>query len=183
MRRSIIAWTMLSVAACNQGPTVTAENATVEEVAEQVRDAGGTVTMEPGEWVTEARLDSLDIPGMPPAAAEQMKAMMAKQVSGHKYCLTREQAERPAEDFFGGPKSGCRYDNFQMAGGKVSGTMRCGQGESTQTIMFDGNYTPTDYRMSMNSTVDNGSRGSMKMAMSLTSKRIGDCAAGAAAAN
>lgn len=183
MRLPSVVLVALALTACNQGPTVSAKNATVEEVAEQVKDAGGTVTMEPGEWVTEARLDSLEIPGMPPQAAEQMKAMMAKQVSGHKYCLTKEQAEKPAEDFFSGQKSGCRYDDFQMAGGKVSGTMRCGQGGPSQTIAFQGSYTPTEYQMSMNSTVDNGPRGSMKMAMSMNSKRIGDCAAEDAAAN
>lgn len=184
MRTWLATMSLLGLAACSQEPTVTAENASVEEVAEQVSEAGGgSLRMQPGEWVTEARLDSLDIPGMPPAAAEQMKAMMAKQVSGHKYCLTKEEAENPAEDFFSGQKSNCRYDNFEMAGGKVTGTMRCGQGGANQTIMFDGSYTPTEYQMTMNSTVDNGPRGMMKMAMSMNSKRVGDCAAGDAAAN
>jgi hypothetical protein len=183
MRRSLVMGSLLALAACNQGPSVTAKNASVEEVAGKVRDAGGAVKMKPGEWVTEARLDSLDIPGMPPAAAEQMKAMMAKQVSGHKFCLTQAMADRPAEDFFSGKRSGCRYDDFKMDGGKVSGTMRCGQGGPSQVVQFAGNYTPTDYQMTMHSTVDNGPRGTMKMAMSMTSKRVGDCTEGSASDN
>ena len=178
MRILIVAAPAMLLAACNNSPTVTADNASVGEVANKVRESGvAKVQMRPGEWVTEAKLDSLDMPGMPPSAAEHMKQMMATKVSGHKYCLTPEMAAKPNEDFFSGDKSGCRYDHFEMDGGTVNGTMTCSQGGATQTVTLDGTYTPDQYNMRMTSAVAGGPGGGMKMAMSMTSKRVGDCPA------
>lgn len=176
MRPMLLILPLLSLAACSQEPSVTAENASMEEVAAKVRDAGGGgYQMRPGEWVSEARIQSIEIPGMPPAAAEQMKAMMAKQVHGNKFCLTPEMASKPSEDFFNGGNSGCTYDHFEMAGGKVSGTMRCGKSDASQVISFDGTYSADNYQMHMNSTVTGSPRGPMKMEMTIGSKRLGDC--------
>lgn len=184
MRALLLTLPLLTLAACNSSPSVSADNASLEEVAAKVKESGAasSIRMNPGEWVTEAKLEEMEIPGMPPQAAEQMKAMMSRQVSGHKYCLTAAQAEKPDADFFSGAKTGCTYDHFEMAGGKVSGTMRCSQGGASQTVVFDGQYSPDSYQMHMNSTVEGGPQGSMKMAMSMNSKRVGDCAPGEAGA-
>ena len=171
------------LAGCDAGPEVEADNASIGEVADKVRAAGGDeLRVRPGKWVSEVALESIDIPGMPPAAAEQIKATMAKAASGHEVCLTADQAKRPGEDFFAGSDGNCRYEKFVMDGGKLNGTMRCGQQGAAQVIRFDGNYSPESYEMSMSSTVDGGAS-PMTMAMRVKSRRVGDCDPAAVAAN
>lgn len=183
MRPMLLILSLACLSACSKEPSVTADNASMEEVATKVLEAGGGgYQMKPGEWVSEARLDTVDIPGMPPQAAAHMKEMMAKQVSGEKFCLTPEQASKPSAEFFSGLQSGCSYDHFEMAGGKLSGTMRCGEGGASQVIKFNGTYSAEQYEMHMDSTMSGGSQGPMRMAMTIASKRIGDCSSGGSTA-
>lgn len=186
MRNLMLALPLLILAACDHSPTVEAENASVAQVADKVREVGGdsAMTVRPGQWESSVELESIDIPGMPPQAAAQMKKTMASVATGHKSCLTEEQARRPKEDFFAGTESNCRYDKFSMGGGKMTGTMRCTspQGGGTQLIEFNGTYGPEYYRMRMASTVEGASpAGPMKMVMNMASKWVGDCDAKTAA--
>ena len=171
---------LLFLAACDNSPKVEAENASIEEVAGKVREAnaGSAMVVNPGQWLSSVELESVEVPGMPPEFAAQMKKTMAKVATGHKTCLTKEQAMKPKEDFFAGASSNCRYDKFSMDGGKMTGTMRCTspQGGGTQLIEFDGTYSPDSYEMRMASAVEGASpSGPMKMVMRVTSKRTGEC--------
>ena len=185
MNRLLLALPLLMLASCDSKPEVTAENASIGEVAEQVREAsGGKMVVRPGRWVSDVTLESIDIPGMPPAAAEQIKATMAKAASGHETCLTPEQANRPSEDFFAGADGNCRYDKFTMDGGKIDGVMRCSAQGSTQLISFAGAYSPESYDMKMNSRLETGPGANpMTMAMRIKSRRVGECDPAAVAAN
>ena len=118
---------LLFLAACDKSPKVEAENASIEEVAGKVRaaNAGSAMIVNPGQWESTVELESVDVPGMPPEFAAQMKKTMARVATGHKTCLTKEQAMKPKEDFFAGANSNCRYDKFSMDDGKMTGTMRC----------------------------------------------------------
>ncbi|QDP19295.1 DUF3617 domain-containing protein [Sphingomonas xanthus] len=185
MNRLLLTLGALAIAGCNSEPEVEATNASIEEVAAEVREAGGSaMIVRPGLWQSTAELESIDVPGMPPAAAEQIKKTMASAVSGHKSCLTAEQVQKPSEDFFAGQNSNCRYDRFSMKNGRMSGVMRCAQQGGSQLIEFDGSYSPDEYQMRMASTVEGaaGPGGPMKMVMRMSSKRIGDCTPGSDAA-
>jgi hypothetical protein len=180
MRALMLVLPLAMVAACDNTPKVEAENASVEEVADKVRAAneGSAMIVKPGQWESSVTLDSIEVPGMPPEAVAQMKKTMARVATGHKSCLTPEQAKKPKEDFFAGANSNCRYDKFSMDDGKMTGTMRCTnpQGGGTQLIQFDGTYAPEEYQMRMASTVEGASPGgAMKMVMRMASKRTGEC--------
>ena len=171
---------LLFLVACDNTPKVEAENASIEEVAGKVREAneGKAMIVRPGQWESSVELESIEVPGMPPEAVAQMKKTMARVATGHKSCLTKEQAMKPKEDFFAGANSNCRYDKFSMDDGKMTGTMRCTspQGGGSQLIQFDGTYSPDSYEMRMASTVEGASpAGPMKMVMHMTSKRTGEC--------
>jgi hypothetical protein len=59
----------LTVAGCNAEPQVRAENASVEQVAEQVADAGGSdIVVRPGKWESRIRIEEFELPGAPPEA-------------------------------------------------------------------------------------------------------------------
>jgi hypothetical protein len=176
----------LPLAACNDGgqPEVEARNASVAEVAEQVRTATKEeMFVRPGKWQSQITVEEISMPGIPPEMAQQMKAMIAqREKQSAEQCLTEENARRPKEEFFAGKNNACRYDHFKMGGGKIDAKMRCQASGVTQIMEMDGTYSPESYTMRMATRSDGGqgAAGGMQMRMRVESKRIGECDAKAA---
>ena len=174
----LAAATALALSACGRSePEVEARNASVEEVAEQVREASGADSfIRPGRWVSTVQFDELVAPGMPPGAAEQMKQMMGEGRS-YESCLTEAEASRPKEDFFTGRSEQCRYDHFTMGGGKIDARMRCAQGGATQVMAMQGTYSPETYQMVMRTSLEGAPEpaGGMTMRMRVEARRVGEC--------
>jgi hypothetical protein len=175
----VLMMSALAVAACNKGPQVHEENASVDEVAEKVRQAtGGGQFIKAGEWKSVTTIEEMDVPGMPSEAAAQMKAAMAKNGS-HEFtsCLTEEDVKQPKGKFFTGNDQ-CRYDHFNMSGGKIDAAMRCdAQGSGTQVMTMTGTYAPESYSMQMSMKAEGmpGPSSGMTMKMRVDSTRIGAC--------
>lgn len=168
----------LALAACNSGPAITAQNASVSDVAKQVATAQANGQfISPGRWESTMTIDHLDIPGMPPGMAAKMNGHMGK---GRSFvsCLTPEEVRKPKEGFFGGGDGACRYDRFMMAGGKIDAVMTCvGEGARRRMTMA-GTYSADSYSMAMTSEGkgDAGNpMGSMSMKMRMTARRTGAC--------
>ena len=108
MKRHILLAACASLAACGSGDTVEMENASVGEVAQEMRKADPNQSfVNPGKWRQTATLVEIDAPGMPPQVAQAMKKSMGtSQV--HETCLTAEKAKNPREDFFTGADKNCR---------------------------------------------------------------------------
>lgn len=168
---------VLPLAACSAEPEVSATNASVEEVADRVADAGGSDNfVRPGKWQSRVQIEQFELPGAPPEAAAAMRGLHER-VQVAETCLTPEQAQRPKEDFFAGSGKNCRYDRFTMSGGKIDAVMSCtGQGMA-QTMTMQGTYGPDDYRMSMSMKADAGSgpAGGLTMKMRVDATRVGEC--------
>ncbi len=171
------------LAACDSGPSVKADNAKPSEVAAKVRAAGGGAEfVRPGKWISTVTIQEMNIPGMPPEFAAKMKERMAaaREVES---CLTPEQAKKPKEDFFAGVDKSCRYDHFEMDGGKIDATMHCTHGQATQTMTMNGAYSPDHYEMNMASTMAGaGPQSGTSMKMKVDAKRVGECDAKTATA-
>ncbi|HEX6661459.1 MAG TPA: DUF3617 domain-containing protein [Sphingomicrobium sp.] len=168
-----------ALAACDKGPDINVKNASVGEVAEKVRAAAGdTSLIEPGKWETKVTLLDIDMPGMPPQMAQQMKRTMAKfQEHGYTSCLTEADVKRPKEDFFAGRNNNCRYDHFTMSGGKIDAALHC-EGKSNMTMVINGTYSSEAYDATMAMDVVGGPEGKgMKMRSRSQSHRIGQCTA------
>jgi hypothetical protein len=167
----------LALAGCNREPEVRAENASAEDVAEQVADAGGSgIFVRPGKWESRVQIEELDLPGAPPEAKSAMRGMHDRAMVSES-CLTPEEARRPKEDFFAGKNNNCRYDHFTMGNGKIDAVMKCtGQGMA-QTMSMQGSYSPDAYqmRMSMKADAGAGPPGGMTMTMRVDAKRVGEC--------
>jgi hypothetical protein len=102
MNRLLLALPLIAVAACSNEPDVKMENASVAEVAQEMRKQGGDSSfVEPGKWQQTMTLLEMDAPGMPPEAKQMMQRAMDK-AQVHEVCLTPEQAKSPKEDFFSG---------------------------------------------------------------------------------
>lgn len=164
-----------ALAACGREPDVDAKNASVAEVAEQVRDA----TREPGfiragKWVSQVSMEELSAPGMPAEARERMKSMVPG-LQSFESCLTREEAKRPKEDFFAQGNNQCRYDHFRMGDGRIDAKMRCDRQGMTQVMELAGTYSPDSYTMRMTTSSGQGAAGGMRMTMRVDAKRVGEC--------
>ena len=74
----LLAGTGLALAACNRGPQVHEENASVDEVAAKVREAtDGSKFIRAGEWKSTGTIEEMSIPGMSEADSARMKEAMA----------------------------------------------------------------------------------------------------------
>ncbi len=179
MRRTALTAVMLAMltAACDSGE-VQMKNASVSEVAEEMRGARADSFVNPGKWQQTATLISIEAPDMPPAAREMMgKAMGDAQV--HEVCLTPEQAKSPREDFFTGADKNCRYEHFNWGGGKIDLKLNCKHPNATQTMVLVGDYEPDIYTMTMTATNEgSGPAEQMVMTMKVDAKRTGECKAG-----
>ena len=169
----------LALAACDTGPSVEAENASVAEVADKLRAAGGAGEfVSPGKWLSNVTVEEMSLPGMPPEMAAGMKEAMGKAgTKGAETCLTAEDVKKPKEDFFAGADKSCRYDRFTMSGGKIDAAMRCSQGGASQVMTMAGTYGPDAYGMKMTTKAEGGSgpMAAMTMTMRVDAKRIGQC--------
>lgn len=180
MRLPFIALTtLIPLAACDSGPTVTATNATQKEVQEKVADAvGGDAQMvEPGRWEGAMTMHEIDIPNMPAAAKEQMR----KEMGGAKSfvsCVTPEDV-KAQKAFFTGDEDdkSCKYDHFTLTGGRIDAALSCDQGgRGKMRMTMTGSYAPQSYRMDMASKAEGAApMGAMSMRMTVEAKRVGAC--------
>ena len=167
-----------ALCACSKSaPEVTATNASVEDVAKQVRAATTEPAyMAPGKWTSKVTIVSMHVPGASAAEEGQMRGRVSDE---RHYCLSPEEAKKPNENFFAGNQNECRYDRFTMGGGKIDAAMRCTHGTLTQLVNFNGSYSPNSYQLAMDSKVVGGANdmSGMSMSMRVESKRIGECSA------
>ena len=101
---------------------------------------------------------------------------------GTESCMTEADARKPNADFFSGNKN-CRYDHFNMGGGKIDAAMRCTRDKLVQTMTMAGSYSPDRYDMSMTTRMEGGGpQAGTTMKMKVEARRVGDCDAKAKAA-
>lgn len=169
--------TLMLTAACGSGPEVSAENATAEEVADQLAESSGSASfVRPGLWESKVTIEEMTMPGMSAADAARMPDFTGR-VEAHQNCLTPEQAKRPKEDFFAGGNDNCRYDHFTMGGGKIDAVMKCSGQGMAQTMTMKGSYSADTYAMQMTMQGGSGPEAGLSMKMRVDAKRIGDCTA------
>jgi hypothetical protein len=177
MKLAALALPLLCLAACSSEPEVKMENASVGEVANEIRKqaADDNSFVDPGKWQQTVSLLKIDAPGMPAEARQMMQQAMDKpQV--HEICLSPEQAKSPKEDFFAGADQNCRYEHFNWGKGKIDLKLNCKHPNAVQTMTMVGTYSPEAYVMSMTATnVGGGPEGQMTMTMKVDAKRIGEC--------
>jgi hypothetical protein len=173
MKYKFLAATALAmmVAACGGG----------SKEAEKQADAG-PVKREAGNWKTEIKLISLNVPGM----NDQMKSGMSKVfegMSGIETCLTPEQAAKEdlAKDMSKNAAQGadCTFSKQDVGGGKidVAGSCKTPQGQAMDIAMTG---TLEAKKVDVTATVKGGlpgNAGNMEMVMQMTNTHTGACKA------
>lgn len=161
---------VLALGACDSGPKIDAKNASPEEVQKQL--AQSDVRPRPGQWEQSVKIESIDIPNMPPEARAQMgKAGM---VHTGLTCLTPEQAAKPDASFFQQAAKNCKYDHFTMGGGKIDAKMTCTSGPQQQVSTMKGTYDAENYDMQIEMEVPMMGQPA-RTKLSLKMKRVGEC--------
>jgi hypothetical protein len=170
---------VLALAACNKEVK---KPVTADKV---VSEAGELAQPLPGQYETKVKLLEFSVPGLPPAQADRLKAMMGN-IGGEttSYCLTPEEAKkgfgesvRKMTEGQGGMK--CEFAQFDVDGAKLAAEMTCtGPQGMTALLGLDGTATAqsTSMHMAMTQKASMIPGGEMRMAMQLDSHRTGDCA-------
>ena len=169
---------VVCLSACNKGPTVELHNATGNQVAAAVTQAGvmnSDTMVQPGLWQSKTTVEEMNIPGIPAQYAAQAKqSMMERRNETNSHCIKPEDVKKPKEDFFGADKS-CKYDHFTMGGGKIDVAMVCHEEETTMNTQVSGSYTPTSYSIETSMTGSGGAQNGMSMKMHVDAQRVGEC--------
>jgi hypothetical protein len=171
------------LAACKPADSddVVLENVSIAEATEMARGAN---KLQPGQWESQTRILSVEVPGAPKEVAAALSKSVSAKVNTLSDCLTPEEAERPAADMFAGNRGTgeCRYEKFSMTGGKMDSTMVCKNpaqpGEVRMTMA--GDYTPTGFALDMTMLMPAGSMPGgqgMTMRARTEGRRTGECAA------
>lgn len=161
------------VAGCSsEKSSVDARNESAGTVREKVVQSG--LRPQPGRWESQIRIERMEMPGMPAGMAQQMQKSMGAAQS-FATCLKPEDAEKPGASFFQKDASGCTYEKFSMADGRIDGRMVCAS-EGGRTVMtMTGTYGQTGYAIrTINETSTEGGP-PMKMTVAIESRRTGEC--------
>ena len=123
--------------------------------------------IQPGQWEMTTKIDTLAMPGAPPAMAQAMR-----QPRTVRTCITPAQAAQGPRGIQQADKT-CKIGRYDVAGGKYVADVVCTRPTGTMTTHTAGTYTPTSFvsKSQMKST------GQMQMAMTMTvtGKRLGAC--------
>ncbi|MEN3748141.1 DUF3617 domain-containing protein [Sphingomonas sp. HF-S3] len=159
----------LALSACNKEPEVSMTNASAEDVAKAAKAAAPK--MKGGQWELKTEIVSVEMPGAPAGVADSMKKQGANTVS---QCFTDEQLNSQG-GAMGKMGDSCKFADFKMGDGSMSGTTTCKlpQGEATSKVK--GTYADDkfDYETETSSSMPGGQ--SMKMTMKIAGRRTGDC--------
>ena len=162
------------LAACDNSPKVTANNATPQEVQQKVAAAGAVEMISPGRWEGVIHISEMSMPGLPPEAQAKMAQARADQkvVS----CVTPEDVKESKASMFGGMGKECKYDHFALGGGKVDGTATCDTGDGKMKATVSGTFSSDTYHLAMHTEATGAKPVSgMTMTMSVDAKRVGAC--------
>jgi hypothetical protein len=167
--------------ACDKSPEIHERNASIEQVANAARDAQSAtgLSLRAGQWQLSGTMEEMNIPGLPASAQADMRRMIGEKNNfTMEYCLTTEEAKKPRGKFFGGKRSdNCRYESFDMEGGRIDAVMRCeGRPSGSMTMKVSGTYAPESYstKAAMEVEGENGRPG-IEMKMRTEAHRIGEC--------
>lgn len=165
----------LALAGCGKKAEVEVKNASVAEVAAQMKESGvDKTTLRPGLWSATVKVDNVSAPGVPPQVEQQMRQGIG-QAKTMTECLTEENAKKPFERFVEGLDD-CRYDHFSMGEGKIASKLICTKNGLSRSMVLQGTYDKEKYNLQMQSeAMGQGPIKRINMTMTLDAKRVGDC--------
>ena len=136
-----------------------------------------TGTIQPGEWETTTRFTSVEMPGIPENVAREMETRIAAEAQTQRRCITPEQAANPTERIVESADiEGCEFSEATFSGGRIHIRSTCPvpEGGGQMNLSWEGRYTETTMEGDLTTELTGGQQ-DMRMAGTITSRRIGDC--------
>jgi len=161
----------LALAGCNsaqKSPDAAASPASGASAPVSNADSG--FRMRPGQWEIRTKMSKFDMPGMPADASREMAGVMAREHVAST-CVEDKDSDKPGGAFFGQPGKDCAYDHATAGGGKFDAQMTCNSGEGKSVVAIVGTCTGDSCNFDLKVT----NAGGLTMAMTMASRRTGDC--------
>lgn len=171
---SLAALTALTVAACGKSEPG-GQSATGGDPMKAATELA--FQFQPGQYRTTIAIQKVDIPGMPPAFAEQMKKAMSKSLSS-EHCISAAQAAKGVEAMKQHMGQGrCQFESFNARGGMVDSVFTCSTGPDMQLRSTStGTYTATGSQVASKAEMKGPAGKTVQIEQTVTTERIGDCA-------
>lgn len=136
----------------------------------------GAFKLQPGKYRTSVSVEKIEIPGLPIAMADQMKAMMGK-ATAEDSCITPERAARGHEVLKQQIARGkCRFDRFKADAGELDSVFTCQTGDGMRMEATSrGTYSSTRSEMRIDGRLTGPGGKTMHVIQAVKSERIGDC--------
>lgn len=138
---------------------------------------------DPGQYRQTTRFTKFEVPGAPPQMAEQIKGMMNAKGETSTYCLSKADSEKGFEEMFKKVGDGeCKYDRFDATASTIDAILVCNAGPGgSARLAMNGTVSRTgsEVKVDVVQRNDKSPMGNATIAMEISSKRIGDCPAGA----
>lgn len=161
----------LALSACDQP-----EQGQSGQGAETPSAKSGAFQMQPGKYRTTVGVEQLEIADMPPAAADQLKAMMGE-AAAETSCLTPERAARGVDVIKEQIARGkCRFDRFDAQGGKLDASFSCQTGDRMEMrATSSGTYSNTGLSVRVDGKLTGPGGRSMHIVQTIETARVGEC--------
>lgn len=170
-RAAIASVAALALSACGPGG-----KEPPDEGPEATGAPPGAFQFQPGKYRTSVSVEKIEIPGMPIAMSDQMKAMMGK-AAAEDSCITPERGARGLEVLKQQIARGkCRFERFQADAGKLDSAFTCQTGDGmTMEATSRGTYSSTRSEMRIDGRLIGPGEKTMRVIQTVNSERIGDC--------
>ena len=155
--------------------------------ADIAAEAAETAEIQPGQYEGSVEFTRFEIPGLPTAAAAQVRSQMEQAMAvKQNYCMSAADAaegRRGRLSKLANANGNCQLDQYQVNGEAVTGRMICSSSDgSSATMTFNGTIGATSSNMAISTELGSPASPNVKahIDMRVTSRRTGDCTAGAA---
>lgn len=147
------------------------------EEAAQSNAAASAAALTPGEYETKLEVIKFEMPGAPAGMADQMRSALSS-AAPSKFCVTAENVQQMRDQMVRSAAQapeGCTMD-AKGSGDNIDTTITCTTPVAMTTTVKG---APLDMTVTSETTTP---AGKVNSEMRVTTTRVGDCAAGAAAA-
>jgi hypothetical protein len=163
---------VLLLAACSPGGDVDANADGSISAGEAASAAAAMPKPEAGLYRATITMTGIDIPGM----GANMAGHGGGMTTTNEYCLTKADVEDGFEEMMKrGQDGSCRYDKFNITGGKLDAVMLCQTEQGEARMEMKGTATPTTSQFDAKMKMDLDGMGNGTMRFSAKHERIGDC--------
>lgn len=167
MRLSVLPFLLL--AACGER---TPETPIGEDAPTPVASATTGDRLQPGQWTLTTRVRSVSGGNVTP----EMRQQITTRPAAYDTCIPADEARVPDANFFvGGSTNECKYQNHDMANGRIRATIACNATPGTVTTNMRGTYSATLLEAEATTVTSGTPEGDIRQTATLEARRLGDC--------